>query len=158
MANKKQQPGFSIEELRQLLLERHKSARQERLEKFRRTGRAVRLVSDFDPPGLSQLRTEPLTDDDSDTASLWDRLRERAFDRTFLSIEIIVVIALFFILYNGFGLIQNINQKSVAELQQPTLTATPLIRNVVLPSGHTPPTSPGGARPNYAEIPAHLRP
>lgn len=29
---------------------------------------------------------------------------------------------------------------------------------MVLPSGHTPPTSPGGARPNEDEIPAHLRP
>jgi sortase A len=28
----------------------------------------------------------------------------------------------------------------------------------VLPSGHTPPTAPGGAAPNEAEIPEHLRP
>ena len=29
---------------------------------------------------------------------------------------------------------------------------------IVLPSGHTPPTTAGGARPNEAEIPEHLRP
>jgi sortase A len=29
---------------------------------------------------------------------------------------------------------------------------------VVLPSGHTPPDSPGGTQPNEAEIPEHLRP
>jgi sortase A len=29
---------------------------------------------------------------------------------------------------------------------------------VVLPSGHTPPNAAGGARPNEAEIPEHLRP
>jgi sortase A len=29
---------------------------------------------------------------------------------------------------------------------------------VILPSGHTPPNSPGGSQPNEAEIPAHLRP
>ena len=29
---------------------------------------------------------------------------------------------------------------------------------VVLPSGHTPPNSPGGVQPNDAEIPEHLRP
>ena len=40
----------------------------------------------------------------------------------------------------------------------PSPTATPLISAVVLPSGHTPPTSPGGAQPNYAEVPEHLRP
>ncbi|UCF26990.1 MAG: class D sortase, partial [Chloroflexota bacterium] len=43
-------------------------------------------------------------------------------------------------------------------LEQPTLTPTALIVSVVLPSGHTPPTSPEGARPNEAEIPQHLRP
>jgi sortase A len=47
----------------------------------------------------------------------------------------------------------------VAEaLEQPTLTPTPLIGAVILPSGHTPPTSPGGTRFNDDEIPAHLRP
>ncbi len=41
----------------------------------------------------------------------------------------------------------------------PTHTPTPPINlDVVLPSGHTPPTSPGGAQPNYNEIPEHLRP
>jgi sortase A len=40
----------------------------------------------------------------------------------------------------------------------PTLTPTPVIRAVILPSGHTPPDSPGGVRPNDAEIPEHLRP
>ena len=29
---------------------------------------------------------------------------------------------------------------------------------MILPSGHTPPNSPGGAQPNEAEIPAHLLP
>jgi sortase A len=43
-------------------------------------------------------------------------------------------------------------------LVQPTLTPTPLIMAVILPSGHTPPNSPGGASPNEAEIPEHLRP
>jgi len=33
-----------------------------------------------------------------------------------------------------------------------------LIMAVVLPSGHTPPNSPGGAQPNEAEIPEHLGP
>ena len=43
-------------------------------------------------------------------------------------------------------------------MELPTYTPTPLIGAVVLPSGHTPPDSPGGARPNEAEIPEHLRP
>lgn len=40
----------------------------------------------------------------------------------------------------------------------PTPTSTPLITAVVLPSGHTPPTDPGGPRPNESEIPENLRP
>ncbi|HQP08386.1 MAG TPA: class D sortase, partial [Anaerolineaceae bacterium] len=32
------------------------------------------------------------------------------------------------------------------------------ITAVILPSGHTPPNSPGGVQPNDAEIPEHLRP
>jgi sortase A len=43
-------------------------------------------------------------------------------------------------------------------IEQPTLTPTPLIAAVVLPSGHTPPNSPGGTRFNEEEIPEHLRP
>ena len=46
----------------------------------------------------------------------------------------------------------------VAALEQPTFTPTPLVMAVVLPSGHTPPNATGGARPNEAEIPEHLRP
>lgn len=56
------------------------------------------------------------------------------------------------------NLIRELNQEVVSALEQPTLTPTPLIVAIVLPSGHTPPTSPGGAQPNEAEIPEHLRP
>ena len=50
------------------------------------------------------------------------------------------------------------NNEVATALEQPTLTPTPLIVSVILPSGHTPPTSPDGARPNEAEIPGHLKP
>ena len=152
------QPDYSIEELRLLLLEQHQSARQERLEKYRRTGRAIRLVSDLDAPTLSQLQPEIIDKKGDGFASRWSKFRKRVFDRTFLLVEIVMVVTLLFVIYNGVGLIKNINQNSTAELLLPTMTATPLIRNVVLPSGHTPPTSPGGARPNDEEIPEHLRP
>ena len=59
---------------------------------------------------------------------------------------------------NWFGLLQSLNHEVVAALIQDTLTPTPLITAIVLPSGHTPPTAPGGAQPNEAEIPEHLRP
>nr|NIT54818.1 sortase [Fodinibius sp.]NIW43328.1 sortase [Gammaproteobacteria bacterium]NIY23402.1 sortase [Fodinibius sp.] len=52
----------------------------------------------------------------------------------------------------------NLESIKAWETSLPTLAPTPIIRAVVLPSGHTPPTSPGGTRPNDAEIPEHLRP
>jgi sortase A len=158
MTKKDSPPEFSIEELRQLLLARHQTARQERLEKYRRTGRAVRLVSDIDPPTLSHMRTKQIYNAENDSLSAWEIFRVRFADKTFLLVEIIVIVALIYVVYNGLGLIKDVNQNSVTDLRLPTLTATPLIWNVVLPSGHTPPTSPGGARFNDEEIPEHLRP
>jgi sortase A len=58
----------------------------------------------------------------------------------------------------GFGTLRDLNAQVASALKQPTLTPTPLIMAVVLPSGHTPPNSAGGAQYNQAEIPEHLRP
>jgi sortase A len=55
-------------------------------------------------------------------------------------------------------LIKELNREVGIALEQPTLTPTPLVMAVVLPSGHTPPNAAGGAQPNEAEIPEHLRP
>jgi sortase A len=73
-------------------------------------------------------------------------------------VEIVAVAGLIFILYNGVSLIRELNQEVSTVLEQPTLTPTALITAIVLPSGHTSPTSPLGAQPNEAEIPEHLRP
>ncbi|GAB4573569.1 MAG: hypothetical protein Kow0077_16350 [Anaerolineae bacterium] len=45
-----------------------------------------------------------------------------------------------------------------ASLPTPTVTPEISLARIVLPSGHTPPTSPGGAQFNLNEIPANLRP
>jgi sortase A len=73
-------------------------------------------------------------------------------------VEILAVLGILFVLFNGVSLIRELNQEVASALEQPTLTPTPLIMAVVLPSGHTPPNSPGGAQPNEAEIPEHLGP
>ena len=73
-------------------------------------------------------------------------------------VELLSVTALVFLLLNGVSLVRALNQEVASVLEQPTLSPTPLISAVILPSGHTPPTSPGGARPNEDEIPEHLRP
>jgi sortase A len=158
---------LSEQELRRLLLDKRRVARQQRLERFRRTGRAVMLAPDLPPAALEEWRTEPALE----TPNWGDETldggpppepvrspRRRWMDRILLVVEILAVVGLAGILFNGMGLLRTLNQEVAAALQQPTLSPTPLITAVVLPSGHTPPTSPGGAQPNEAEIPEHLRP
>jgi sortase A len=84
--------------------------------------------------------------------------RRRWYDGILLTVEILAVLGLAGLMLNWFGLLQSLNQEVVSALRQDTLTPTPLITAIILPSGHTPPTAPGGAQPNEAEIPEHLRP
>ena len=131
-----------------------RAARQERLEQYRRTGRVVVISPDEDAPGLDNWSTGLL---DEDPAPAPPSRKKRFLDRFLLIIEICAVIGFIFILFSGLNLIKELNQEVVSVLDQPTLTPTPLIKVVVLPSGHTPPNSPGGSRFNEAEIPEHLR-
>ena len=75
-----------------------------------------------------------------------------------MAVEVLAVLGLIFVLFNGVDILQQLNREVALALEQPTLTPTPLIKAVVLPGGHTPPNSPGGSRPNIEEIPSHLRP
>lgn len=139
-------------------MEKRRAEREQRLERFRRTGRVVRVES---PPTHSAFEaTHPLSDTDAelDIEPATRRKQKSWLDRFLLFVEIAAVLGLAFILLNGMNLIRNLNEEVAAALQQPTFTPTPLIQAVVLPSGHTPPNSPGGVQPNEAEIPEHLRP
>ena len=160
MTDPKRPEDLSEQELRRLLLDKRHDARQKRLERFRRSGRAVLLSPDLPPAALDEWRTQlPVDEQDpgpeNPTAR---RARRRWFDGILLSVEILAVLGLAGLMLNWFGLLQSLNQEVVIALRQDTLTPTPLITAIVLPSGHTPPTAPGGAQPNEAEIPEHLRP
>jgi sortase A len=98
-----------------------------------------------------------------------DRFWKSFVNQALLLIEVAAVLGL---IYLGYNLIQSIGtlDRETAAAQQmaenqrmaalPTLEPTPVLRidNVVLPSGHTPPTAPHGAQPNLNEIPANLQP
>jgi sortase A len=160
VTNPKSPEDLSEQELRRLLLDKRHDARQKRLERFRRSGRAVLLSPDLPPAALEEWRTQlPVDEVDSAPEGPGTRpARRRWYDGILLGVEILAVLGLVGLMLNWFGLLQSLNQEVVIALRQDTLTPTPLITAIVLPSGHTPPTAPGGAQPNQAEIPEHLRP
>ncbi|MGE5221890.1 MAG: sortase [Omnitrophica WOR_2 bacterium] len=155
MPKKQSSEDLSVDELRRLLVEKRRGIRQERLERFRRTGRVVTLIPDTDTSSLENLRPAP---EEEDQPAAQRSKPKRVLDGILLVIEVSAVLGLLFVLFNGLEIIRNLNQQVAEVLVQPTLTPTPLVVAVVIPGGHTPPNSPGGARPNDAEIPEHLQP
>ena len=73
-------------------------------------------------------------------------------------VEILFILMLFILLLNDASVLRKLNQEVAASFQQPVPAATPLISEVVLPEGHTPPNVLGEAQPNQVEIPEYLRP
>ncbi|MCS6908727.1 MAG: class D sortase [Anaerolineales bacterium] len=156
---RKSPEDLTEEELRWLLVEKRRTARLERLERYRRTGRVITVLPDESARIAQPLRTsvEEIMLDEEELPAHANR-RRKVLDGFLLFVEIVAVVGFLFVVFNGLSLIRELNREVAAALEQPTLTPTPLLMAVVLPSGHTPPNSPGGARPNEAEIPEHLRP
>jgi sortase A len=146
---------MSVEELRRLLIEKRRGARRERLEHFKRTGRVVDVAPDFLAESAPVVETlEETTDQPQVPVSR----RRRVMDRVLLAVEVLAVVGLVGVLISGLGILRDLNAEVTAALIQETLTPTPLVMAVVLPSGHTPPDAQGNTRPNIDEIPAHLQP
>ena len=145
---------MSVEELRRLLIEKRRGARRERLEHFKRTGRVVDVTPDALADSVPVVET-PEGDGDADVPV---SKRRRVMDRLLLVVEVLAVAGLVGILISGLGILQDLNEEVAAALVQETLTPTPLVMAVVLPSGHTPPDAQGNTRPNLEEIPEHLQP
>ncbi len=143
---------LSIAELEAILARKKLAARKARLDQYRRSGRVVSAggpnhamngdVADAPPERRGRRRPQ--------ASRKW-------LSRLLLAVEVLGLLGLAYILVTGAGALQKLNAE-VAEALSGEPTPTPLITAVVLPSGHTPPTAPGGARPNDAEIPEHLRP
>jgi sortase A len=155
MPRRKAPEDMSVEELRRLLIEKRRGARRERLEHFKRTGRVVDVAPDFLAESAAVVDTlEETTDQPQVPASK----RRRVMDRVLLAVEVLAVVGLVGVLISGLGILRDLNDEVASALIQETLTPTPLVMAVVLPSGHTPPDALGNTRPNIDEIPAHLQP
>src|SRR5688572_24660472 len=127
---------MSVEELRRLLIEKRRGARRERLEHFKRTGRVVDVAPDLLAESAPVVETlEETTDQPQVPVSR----RRRVMDRVLLVVEVLAVVGLVGVLIGGLGILRDLNAEVAAALVQETLTPTPLVMAVVLPSGHTPP-------------------
>ena len=164
---------LSIEELEEILAIRKREAREARLKRLRAEGRVL------DVPEAAATSPDQSPASHSDAAALARRSKfsevyeddkpRRRFgpspqtarrwrDRLLLLVEVGAVVGLILIFINvQRSRIETNETAGAAQPLQPTLEPTPLISAIVLPSGHRPPIAPGGAAPNFDEIPAHLR-
>ncbi len=159
MSKAKSPDDLSVDELQRLLVEKRRKTRLAHLERFRKTGRVVNIAPESATSSIVSLHsdTQAEVDEVNSPAARQARLK-RNLDRFLLGIEVLAVIGLVFVIYTGVRMLRESNSQFRQALIPATLTPTPLIVPIVLPSGHTPPNSPGGAQPNQAEIPAHLLP
>ncbi|HSJ89718.1 MAG TPA: class D sortase [Anaerolineales bacterium] len=155
MSRRKAPEELSVEELRRLLIEKRRGARRERLEHFKKTGRVVDVTPDTFDASAPVVET---LEGSSDQPQVPASKRRRVMDRILLGVEVLAVMGLVGVLVSGLGILRDLNQEVASALIQETLTPTPLVMAVVLPSGHTPPDALGNTRPNLDEIPAHLQP
>jgi sortase A len=155
MKDRRSVDDLSVEELQKVLSTKKRAAREARLARYRDTGRTLPVV----PVGAL-----PEAPGDGGPAPARPRsLARRLLDVLLLIVEVGAVVGLIYILYSGTNILSELNREAAQVLSQnvqavPTIAPTPVVTAVVLPSGHTPPTAPGGAQPNDAEIPANLRP
>ena len=162
MARRKAPEDLSVEELRRLLVEKRRGARKERLEHYRRTGRVIAVSPDLSEYDAQAHPSAPIVDtaetSDSTPEPAPANPRRKLMDRILLGVEVLAVIGFVAVLLNGLGLLRALNNEVASALKPETVTPTPLVMAVVLPSGHVPPDAQGNTRPNEIEIPEHLRP
>lgn len=149
---------LTIEELEHILGVRKREARLQRLQQFANTGRRRSdvVLPEDDPEGPHIPHPSLLN------SGL--RPQERTLrDKLLLAIEGVAALGVIGVLIFAASALQALNQRSVVAQAQnvtalPTGSPTPLITAAVLPEGHTSPNNPGGAQPNYDEVPGYLRP
>lgn len=140
------------------MIERRREEHEARLEAYRRTGRVIRVEDTHTAAPSSAPVEEDLTGLEISPARRRRSRRKSGLDSFLFVVEIVAILGLLFIFFNGVSLIRNLNREVASALQQPTVTPTPLITAVVLPGGHKPPVAGQDVQPNDAEIPEHLRP
>lgn len=156
MPRRKTLEELTSDELRQLLVEKRRAEREARLDAYRKNGRVIRVEGEKAPsPTLLEIEeeSEPVTD----LRKKAKARRRNTLDKLLYGIEIVAILGLFLLLFNGARLLTNLNKEFSTSLNPGDMTPTALITAVVLPSGHTPPIEGVEVRPNTSEIPEHLQ-
>jgi sortase A len=140
VTRRKSPEDLTVEELRQLLIEKRRSERQKRLDYYRRTGRVIQVES---APAPDQYDSLQMRAAESDLLLAGDEKREpramrKWLDRILFLVEVAAVVGLGFIIFTGVNILRNLNQEVAAALVQPTPSPTPVISAVILPSGPRP--------------------
>jgi sortase A len=164
---------LSTDELEEILAIRRREAREARLKRLRAEGRVLEVpdaaaAAPEQPPAppraaaalARRSKFSQVYEDDQVKRRFGPgpQTVRRWRDRLLLFVEVGAVIGLILIFINvQQARIETNEAASAARPVEPTPVPTPLISAIVLPSGHRPPTAPGGAAPNFDEIPAHLR-
>ena len=151
---RKRPEDLSLQEIRFLLVEKRRACRRLRLEHFYETQRVSPFLNEWNTVDPFQYGSSPGRKKARDI-----RVPHRTWlGYLLLVLESLAVIGIIAIVAGSLSTLDTLNRSvSVAQIQ-PTLAPTPMIQAVVLPDGHTSPNRPGGAKPNEAEIPIHLRP
>lgn len=151
---RKRPEDLSLQEIRFLLVEKRRAYRRVRLEHFYRTRQVFPLASEQDElGGFSNRLVSRVARADPNRGA-----QRTWLNYTLVALELLAILGIVAIVIGVLSTLDILNRNVSAALAQPTLAPTPMIQAVVLPDGHIPPNSPGGARPNEAEIPTHLRP
>ena len=123
---------LSAEELRRLLVEKRRASRQERLERYRRTGRVVLVAPDVDGSSLEDMRSGEFDESENEPPPpVTSNRRKKILDGLLLFVEVLAVVGLILLLFNGINMMRDLNNEVATALVQPTLTPTPLIVSVV---------------------------
>jgi sortase A len=151
---RKRPEDLSLRELRFLLVEKRRAWRHVRLQHFQQTQRVIPFANEWNTVDVFDNGSSPR----GGKARYLGGSRLNWMDYILIGMEFLAIVGIIAIVISNLSVLDVLNRSVSATFIQPTLEPTPMIQAVVLPDGHTPPNIPGGARPNEAEIPIHLRP
>lgn len=156
MARRKRPQDYSEDELRWHLHKRLRAIRELQIEHLRRSGKIVSAKL-LRPANAAASAADRQGDDCSnppDAAREHKSLRWR----TLTIIEAGLIASLMLLVFSGLLSLDKVNQKTREIWQLPAVTPTPLVRPLLLPSGHTPASAAEAEDPRELLVHGYLLP